>query len=92
MARLVKLCIATNAEDVSIEPSDKSYKVYVRQKGVVNAAQGGIKFYMQHVTPELLMPAAQAEYAEACKLSRAQYQRITDERHARMAEKLNVKS
>jgi len=32
-----------------IEISDKRYKVYVKQPGVENASQGGIKFYAQHL-------------------------------------------
>ena len=87
MHKLVKRCIATNAEDVSIEPSGKGYKTYVRQKGVVNASQGGIKFYMQHVTPELLLPAAQADYALACRLSGEQHRRVMDEMTARRLKK-----
>lgn len=34
---------------VEIERSDKSYKVYVKQPGVRNAMEGGIKFYMHHL-------------------------------------------
>lgn len=34
---------------VEIEPSDKSYKIYVHQPGVRNAHEGGIKFYTQHL-------------------------------------------
>ncbi len=54
MLRLVHEA-ATAPEDaeyrsvVSIEPSDKAYKVYVHQPGVRNAMEGGIKFYMPHV-------------------------------------------
>lgn len=51
---LVRHC-ANSPEDatydsmVRIEPSDKSYKVYVYQPGVRNAHEGGIKFYTQHL-------------------------------------------
>lgn len=34
---------------VTIEPSDKGYKIYVNQPGVRNAFDGGIKFYTQHL-------------------------------------------
>lgn len=33
---------------VEIEPSTKGYKVYVKQPGVRNADEGGIKFYTMH--------------------------------------------
>jgi hypothetical protein len=51
---LVRACADAPAEAEygtvpEIEPSDKSYKVYVHQPGVRNAMEGGIKFYMQHV-------------------------------------------
>ena len=88
MAKLVKRCIDTDAADVRIEPSDKQYKVYVWQKGVMNAGQGGIKFYMQHVSPELLLPASQEQYALAVRLSHAAYKRMTDERVAAMTERM----
>lgn len=87
MARLVRKCIDTNAEEVSIEPSDKSYKVYVSQRGVQNAGQGGIKFYMYHVSPELLMPSAQEEYKRAVKLSDAKHQKLHEARIAQWAKK-----
>lgn len=54
MFRLTKEA-ATTADDVSyhdavrIEPSDKGYKIYVHQPKVVNAHDGGIKFYTQHL-------------------------------------------
>ncbi len=54
MFALVKMAADAPADaeyetTVSIEPSDKNYKVYVRQPGVRNAHEGGIKFYMQHL-------------------------------------------
>ena len=35
-------------EDVNIEGTDKRYKIYVRRSSVVNAMEGGIKFYTWH--------------------------------------------
>ncbi len=51
---LVKQCAneqedATYQSSIRIEPSDKSYKIYVHQPGVRNAHEGGIKFYTQHL-------------------------------------------
>jgi hypothetical protein len=40
---------ATYRDVVSIEPSDKSYKIYVHQPNVRNAMEGGLKFYKQHL-------------------------------------------
>lgn len=35
--------------EVQFTTTDKSYKFYVRQPGVANAREGGIKFYVHHV-------------------------------------------
>lgn len=54
MFELVRKC-ADAPEDApymsvtEIEPSDKAYKIYVKQPGVRNAHEGGIKFYTQHL-------------------------------------------
>jgi hypothetical protein len=91
MLRLV--CVAATApEDADynsvpfIEPSDKSYKVYVHQPGVRNAHEGGIKFYMQHVPRgedgKIAVTAdQQAEYAKAVKLSGRRFDRYLAERY-----------
>lgn len=51
--RLVDLCVVAADADckdaVGIELSDKPYKIYVRQPGVRNAQEGGIKFYTAHL-------------------------------------------
>lgn len=54
MFELVRAAIAapddaTLEESVTIEQSDKPYKIYVRQPGVRNAHEGGIKFYTHHL-------------------------------------------
>lgn len=36
-------------KETSIEMSTKTYKFYVRQKGVSSATEGGIKFYTWHI-------------------------------------------
>lgn len=85
MLRLVKLAAETPEDadyqtTVSIEPSDKNYKVYVRQPGVRNASEGGIKFYMQHV-PRTddnkidVSPEQQKEFGEAVRRSRVRFDR-----------------
>lgn len=58
----------------SINPSDKGYKVYVRQKGVRNAGEGGIKFYTQHL-PRSVPEERQAEYEKAVRNSRVRFDR-----------------
>lgn len=37
-----------------IARTDKDYKVYIERKDVPNASHGGIKYYMQHNTPEFV--------------------------------------
>lgn len=63
---------------VSIEPSDKKYKVYVRQPGVRNAMEGGIKFYMQHLPRNsdgslAITDEQQKEYGEAVRRSQSRF-------------------
>lgn len=63
---------------VEIEPSDKSYKIYVHQPGVRNAHEGGIKFYMMHVPQDgkgkiIVTDEQQAEYSKAVKASRKRF-------------------
>lgn len=63
---------------VEIEPSDKSYKIYIRQPGVRNAREGGIKFYTPHLPRDehgalAVLPEQQAEYSAAVKASRARF-------------------
>jgi hypothetical protein len=56
-------------DSVQIEPSDKSYKIYVTRADVSNAHDGGIKFYTPHIDP----PATEEDnrlYGEAARRSR----------------------
>lgn len=39
-------------EGYSFDTTTKSYKLYGHRPGVRNAGDGGIKFYMNHATPE----------------------------------------
>jgi len=69
---------ADYSSTVEIEPSDKSYKVYVHQPGVRNAHEGGTKFYMQHVPRGndgkiMVTQDQQEEYAKAVKMSRKRF-------------------
>lgn len=71
---------------VSIEPSDKSYKVYVHQPGVRNAHEGAIKFYMQHVPRDengkiVVTDEQQKEYALAVRMSAKRFQKYLTERY-----------
>ena len=66
---LVKQAIDPDST-VSIEASDKRYKVYVTRKGIRNAQEGGIKFYMQHCPPfEEITQQQHEELAAACAAS-----------------------
>jgi hypothetical protein len=50
---LMKICrLVPSDERYGVEGTDKLYKVYVRQPGVRNAAEGAIKFYKQHSLEE----------------------------------------
>lgn len=66
---------------VRIEPSTKSYKVYVHQPGVRNASEGGMKFYMHHVPRNddgsLAVTTEQnQQYAQAIRVSKAAFNRM----------------
>ena len=61
-----------------IEPSDKSYKIYVHQPGVRNAHEGGIKFYTQHLPRDAdgkmdVSDERQAEYSRAVRATRKRF-------------------
>jgi hypothetical protein len=62
---------------VEIEPSDKTYKVYIWQPGVRNAMEGGIKFYMQHLPREdgklAITDQQNADYIRAVRASKARF-------------------
>lgn len=62
---LMEICRRTLVDErYGIEGTTKSYKVYVRQPGVRNAGDGGIKFYMHHA-PAHPSQADQDLFAEA---------------------------
>lgn len=84
--RLVKES-ATAPEDalfrsvVEVEPSDKSYKIYVHQPGVRNAHEGGIKFYTHHLERDdagkvLVTEQQEAEYKEAVRRSDVRFEQV----------------
>lgn len=71
---------------VGIEPSDKGYKVYVRQPGVRNAHEGGIKFYMQHVPRDennkiAVTEEQNKEYSEAVHRTHARFDKWLKEQY-----------
>lgn len=71
---LMKICeLVLDDERYAIEGTTKSYKVYVRQPGVVNASQGAIKFYMQHAHKD---PSEEQKklFADACRVSRERFE------------------
>lgn len=59
-------------EGYEIEPSDKGYKVYVRQPGVINAHHGGIKFYKQHLEDFTITEEHRVSYQVAIEEHRRQ--------------------
>jgi hypothetical protein len=69
---------------VEIEPSDKSYKIYVMQPGVRNAHEGGIKFYTHHLPRNAdgslaVTPEQNSEYARAVANSQKRFERRFEE-------------
>lgn len=67
---------------ISIEPSDKGYKIYVHQPGVRNAHEGGIKFYTPHL-PEIITDEQNAQYQEAVRRTRIRFDRYLEETRRR---------
>lgn len=68
--------IIAGDDTFSLSGTQKSYKIYVRQKGVTNASQGGIKFYSHHAPED---PAARAKHFEtvlkALQISHERFQK-----------------
>ena len=65
---------------IEVEPSDKSYKVYIHQPGVRNAMEGGIKFYTHHLPRDAkgnlaVTQQRQDEYATAVRHSNIRFER-----------------
>jgi hypothetical protein len=65
---------------VEIEPSDKKYKIYVHRRGVRNASEGAIKFYIQHIPRDkngkiIVTKEQNEEFEKAVKGSRARFNR-----------------
>lgn len=83
--RLVRACAASSPDAlyrsvVEIDPSDKSYKIYVHQPGVRNAHEGGIKFYTHHLphdeSGKIDVPDERnREYAAALAATRERFRR-----------------
>jgi hypothetical protein len=58
----------------------KGYKIYVRQPGVRNAHEGGIKFYTPHLPRDgtgrlLVTDEQQADFGRAVKATRSRFNR-----------------
>lgn len=69
-------------ECLRIEPSDKSYKIYVHRESVHNAHDGGIKFYTPHIDP----PPTEEDnrlYGEAVRRSRARFNKWMEKQFPR---------
>lgn len=67
--RLMKDAADMSSETV-IDPTDKGYKFYVRQKGVKNASEGGIKFYTWHIPSDEWAAEANALHPSVVAVSR----------------------
>jgi hypothetical protein len=79
----IDMCrLAIVDEGYSIDPSDKGYKVYVRQPGVRNASEGAIKYYKQHTPPDAAVHD-QELFQEAAQVS---HQRFNEQMEKRCAE------
>lgn len=86
MFRVVRECADAGSgvgyhEGIRIEPSDKSYKIYVWQPGVRNAHEGAIKFYTDHFPRNAdgdlqISPEHAGEYAAACAVTRVRFLRV----------------
>lgn len=57
-----------------VAQSDKGYKLYVRQPGVRNATEGGIKFYTQHLRGIEIPEERQREFVEAKRRSSVRFE------------------
>ena len=72
---------------VEVEPSDKSYKIYVHQPGVRNAMEGGIKFYTQHLPRDTegklaVTDVQQEEYGRAVRNSHIRFEKMLGRKSA----------
>jgi hypothetical protein len=73
-ADLMEICRKTLIDErYAVEGTTKSYKVYVRQPGVMNAAEGAIKFYMHHAPAQ---PSAEDQelFAKAARLTSERFE------------------
>lgn len=61
---------ADMSSETVIDPTDKGYKFYVRQKGVKNASEGGIKFYTRHIPSDEWAAEANALHPSVVAVSR----------------------
>jgi hypothetical protein len=85
MFELVRQCIDAPEDAefnsvVEIEQSDKPYKIYIRQPGVRNAMEGGIKFYTHHLPRDekgnvTIDGKRNDEYAKAVRMSKKRFDR-----------------
>lgn len=64
---------AKEGTDVRIEPSDKGYKFYVTRPDVMNAMEGGIKFYTWHIPSKEWADKANALFPEALRRSKERF-------------------
>jgi len=71
---LVRQAAEGGAEEVvEIEPSDKSYKIYVGRQSVRNASVGGIKFYTWHL-PSPISDENKALFQQAVDNTRKRFE------------------
>lgn len=92
MFKFVRDCIEAGEDtpyghSVDIEPSDKSYKVYVHRPGVRNAMEGAIKFYTHHLPKDgdgklVITQQQQDEYKLAVHISKVRFERYMERNYS----------
>jgi len=83
----MKFCQDVPSNDgYMVEPSTKSYKIYIRRPHIKNAGQGAIKFYTQHLQGlgEQWLAELQGVYGEALKLSGPRMRAMLEEAKERL--------
>lgn len=81
-AKLVERA-AEPGDAVQVDRSDKAYKWYVTQPGVMNATEGGIKFYTWHVPDQEYLDRINANMPKAVAASEVKSGKVLAEIMAR---------
>lgn len=77
--KVIDRCL--NEEGVTLDHSDKSYKVYIHRPEIQNAGQGAIKYYKQHTPGDpSWIERVDPKFSEALTKSRLAWQKIREQR------------